>query len=217
MARLATRCSCMTLMLAMLLSLLDVACSRTKDTPRLGTSDTQATAQDRVPRHDQPERQASWRTYRNVQFGYELRYPSDAVPDTTDPTAVRFEFIRAVRVPSQPGSTVTADYTFKIEASANPARLSPAEWFSHEDSLSDDHRLSKAVEKMTPVVIDNQRGLSYLLYAGDARITYVFLCAFDSAYEITYEASVSGTRDDFAAFKPVYETMLHSLRFAQGR
>jgi hypothetical protein len=65
-----------------------------------------------------------------------------------------------------------------IEAMANPGRLSPARWFSHDDSLFEGgNHLSSEVEKTTPVVIDNQRGLSYLMSEGDARIIRVYLCA----------------------------------------
>jgi len=100
-----------------------------------------------------------------------------------------------------------------IEASPNPAGLSPAQWFSYEDSMSD-YRRSRRIKKITPLVIDGQRGLSYLLYAGDANITHTFLCAFGFAYEITYEDSVGSlTIEGLASVKPVYQRMLHSIRF----
>lgn len=163
----------------------------------------------------------NWLTFTTDQaYRYRIQYPSEAIPDTTNPSAVSFVFRRLVKgLGDEPADT--GEYALYVVVTPNPRRFQPARWITYLDSLNhqiggDPRPFTDAINRRNRTRVDGRRALSVQVLEGDETTEYTFVEDGGFMYEIRFPISTAPMPEGFASLSRVFRAMVGSFRCGNG-
>ena len=162
----------------------------------------------------------AWLVYRSPRYCYQIRYPREAAPDTTDPSAVRFVFSRDVTADGIPNA-YTNRFWLTLFVQANPRRLSARKCVAAREAGrtvdSTGPSLQDLVRESRTIHIGGTPGFRMRVFGYDQDTDWVYVARDTQIYALSFPKPYPDTPGSSDALLWTFEEMMESFTLVGGR